>query len=763
MAYKFDEIIQKLGPAGVKSQFQSVGGKIESEATGAHGFIDVYSIYKPDNKASARLNLNTGIYVDFSMPGSGPDKPFAKALCHWLGERGPYMDWKHAYQELCKQFGIENGDGSRGKKSRDRGELVASYDYVDESGRLIYQVCKYVNKEGKKDFRQRRMTDAGLVWGMEGVERIPYRLPEILAADSIFLPEGEKDCDSLFRLGLTATTNPGGAGKWFTSNINDKYFQGKNVIILPDNDPVGQTHAEFVARALHAVAAGVKIINLPGLPSKGDVSDWLANGGTKEKLLQISEATPAWDPPVNAKSLPEVNTKEIMVYGYHLTDVGNGRRLIDLFGQDLHYCYPRKSWFIYDGKRWQVDNTGKIDFLAKKTVISMFDQAIKIDDRDHRDDLLKWAKKSEADNQRKAMITSAKSEEGIPILPEHFDANLWLLNVNNGTLDLRTGEFLPYSREDKITKLAPVDYDPLAECPTWENFIYEIFAADPDLVYFVQQTIGYALTGSTDEQCMFVFWGSGQNGKSTFINAIKEILGDYALETPVETLLDKKQAGGVTNDLARLKGPRFVSAREVDQGRRLAESLVKSLTGQDEVSARYLYGEYFDFKPQFKLFLSTNHLPVIRGSDDGIWRRIRPIRFTVKISDDKKDSQLPNKLRAEYPGILNWALRGCQLWQEDGSLDIPEAVKNTAMIYRSEMDILGRFLEECCVISPGAKVKNKDLYAAYQKWSETGGEKYPLTQVAFGRQLKERDFVIKRSTGGLRIWHDLGLIYESDE
>lgn len=350
----------------------------------------------------------------------------------------------------------------------------------------------------------------------------------------------------------------------------------------------------------------------------------------------------------------------------------------------------------------------------------------------------------------------AKSEPGVPVSADQLDAAPWVLNVLNGTLDLRTGQLRPHAREDLLTKLAPVAYDPGALCPTWEAFLSRILAGDVELIRFVQKVIGYSLTGSTQEQCLFILYGAGANGKSTLIQSISALLGDYARQTPTETLLVQR-GDGVRNDLARLQGARFVSAVEVEGGRRLAEALVKQLTGGDTITARFLYGEHFEFQPMFKLWLAVNHRPVVQGTDHAIWRRIRLLPFTVTIPPAEQDKRLAEKLQAELAGILRWAVEGCQAWQREG-LEPPAAVQRATGDYRAEMDVIAAFIRDCCVLGDKQEVSTSALYAEYVGWCTQVGES-PVSQKALAATLKERGCTPGRRGGG-RLWVGIALLGE---
>ncbi|EMI11236.1 DNA primase family protein [Anoxybacillus gonensis] len=439
------------------------------------------------------------------------------------------------------------------------------------------------------------------------------------------------------------------------------------------------------------------------------------------------------------------------------TDLGNAERLVCRHGQNIRYNHVFGKWYIWDGKRWGEDKKKQIKQLAKDTVRNIYKEAHEEEDADKRKALSEHATRSESRTRIEAMISLAESE--VPILPDDMDRDIWLFNCQNGVIDLKTGELLPHSREYLMTKISPVSYDPKAECPTWIKFLEDIMQDDEgnvkhELIEFLQKAIGYSLTGDTSEQVLFFLYGTGRNGKSTFVNTIKEILGDYGKQTNADTFTVKK-SDRVNNDIAALKGARLVAATESEEGARLAESLVKQLTGGEPILARFLHQEFFEFVPQFKIFFTTNHKPVIRGGDEGIWRRIRLIPFTVTIPPEKLDKDLPQKLRAEMPGILRWAVEGCLKWQREG-LGNPKEVQEATQSYKDEMDTLGNFIKENCVIVPSAKCVVSELYKEYTEWCEDNGE-FVLSRTKFNRKIEERGFKKERSTGGHFYFFGIGL------
>lgn len=432
-----------------------------------------------------------------------------------------------------------------------------------------------------------------------------------------------------------------------------------------------------------------------------------------------------------------------------MTDLGNAELLVTRHGRDLHYA-PERGWYVWDGCRWRPDDLLELDRRASETVRSIYKKAGKAGTVEDRKALANWAKKSEARARIDAMIELAKAMLPMPIRITDFDRDDYLLNVANGTLNLRTGTLQAHSREDLITKLAPAAYDGQATAPRWDQFLEEVLP-DAEERGYVQRRVGYSLTGVTDEQDLAVLYGGGQNGKSTFIEMIHAVLGDYATQGDAELLLERRDHG-IPNDVARLHGARFVAVVESGEGRRLDEPLVKRLTGGDTVTARFLHHEFFEFRPKAKLWLATNHKPSIRGTDDAIWRRVRVIPFTVKISE--VDKKLGEKLRAEAPGILAWAVAGCLEWQRDG-LGLPKAIVGATGEYRAAEDVIGLFLEDRCDIGSELRVAAADLRLLYQGWCDANGERL-LSQKDLGARLTERGFTRERY-GHEKHWRWVGL------
>ena len=443
----------------------------------------------------------------------------------------------------------------------------------------------------------------------------------------------------------------------------------------------------------------------------------------------------------------------VQARSYNQTDTGNGERFADQHRENVRYCYPTNKWLAWDGTRWKPDSEGLVRQLAKKTTREIYQEAAREPDSEKSTKIGKWAAASESSFRQESMIRMAQSEPGIPILPEQMDTNHWLLNVQNGTIDLKTRELLPHRRSDLITKIVPVEYDPDAECPKWLEFLYTIMGNDDEMVNYLCRVAGYTLTGDAGEQCLFIFHGSGQNGKSTYLNVMQSILDDYALQTGFDTFTIKKNEG-IRNDIARMKTARLVVAIEAGDGKRLDEQVVKQLTGGDKVTARFLHQEHFEFRPQFKVVLAANHRPTIYDQNLAIWRRIRLIPFDVTISDAARINNYERVLLEEKQGILNWMVFGCLEWQQAG-LATPERVKVATEEYRSEMDVLEDFLDSHCTVGDGLKVTHGILYAAYEGWCEESKEK-PFKTRTFAKMMQSRGFSYTKPHN-VRTWQRIGI------
>ena len=438
---------------------------------------------------------------------------------------------------------------------------------------------------------------------------------------------------------------------------------------------------------------------------------------------------------------------------YRFDDTGNAERLFDAFGDMLRFCYTEKKWLYYFEGKWCTDNIGYIRQLADSaTMLQEQERVLYAHDEDMLKAFDRHLKKSRSFAGKTNMIREA--EHYAPILPQNLDRNKAVIGAKNGIIDLKTGALLPHDREAYLTKQCPFAYNPDAPEPAlWLQFLSDIFGGDPYMLDYIQKCVGYSLTGSTSEQCAFFLFGTGRNGKSTFLEIVRGILGDYATNIQPQTIMVNPKSGNApSSDIARLKGARLVTSVEPNEGMRLDEGLLKQLTGDDVVTARKMFSEEFEFKPEFKLWMATNHKPLIRGTDTGIWRRIHLIPFEVQIPLEKVDRHLKYKLVKEAEGILNWAVQGCIRWQNEG-LSMPQKVLDAVREYQHEMDVISSFLDACCTVGEGT-VKASQLFAVYAKWASDHNE-YCMSSTKFGTEISKRDGISKKKT--MNGWFYTGL------
>jgi putative DNA primase/helicase len=344
---------------------------------------------------------------------------------------------------------------------------------------------------------------------------------------------------------------------------------------------------------------------------------------------------------------------------------------------------------------------------------------------------------------RAAVISLAADDRRLAASHGQWDADPMFLNTPGGVVDLRTGAVRPAMSEDYMTKITAVA--PGGACPLWRRFLETVTGDNPGLEKYLQVACGYSLTGLTTEEVLLFLHGRGQNGKSVFIRTVAGALGSYHTTAPVEMFLDS-QTDRHPTELAMLRGPRMVTAAETEQGRRWSESRLKTLTGSDKVSARFMRQDFFEFYPQFTLWVFGNHKPGLRSVDKAIARRLRLIPFTTTIPDDERDNDLGAKLKAEWPGILAWMIEGCLTWQREG-LVAPHIVSEATNEYLNTEDAIGRWLEECCVRDPSAWTGTADLFSSWKSWAENNGE-FPGSVKRFVRMLEVQGFQQMRRRDG---------------
>lgn len=463
--------------------------------------------------------------------------------------------------------------------------------------------------------------------------------------------------------------------------------------------------------------------------------------GKKTIEKAINGCNAVYEPPTEYSiSIGTDKKKDEPAKKYTFDDIGNAQRFIDHFGDSVRYSYVHKQWMRYDGRKWSIDNTGVVRKMAEQTIEKMSND-IDTYTADHPDPeeiekaFNKHVKISRSNKSQTALLK--QSEHHVPILPNEIDREMFMFNAYNGIIDLKRGELLPHDRNKYMTKMSPVEFTDKADHPVWDRFLNDIFDGNTELIRYIQKTLGYTLTGSIDDQCMYFLHGDGSNGKSTFLGVVTDILGDYACTTQAETLMVKHvNNGNASSNIARLQSARLVVSAEPNQGFRLDEGLVKQLTGGELVTARYLYGNDFEYRPEYKIWVGSNHKPIIRGTDEGIWRRVRLIPFEVTIPEERRDKKLKYKLRQEYPAILAWMVEGCLMWFKEGET-IPECVRSATRQYRKDMDVVRMFIEECCIVGSG-EVQASQAFKAYRQWARDNGEYDGMSNTMFGREMSKQ-------------------------
>ncbi|UTT53751.1 DNA primase family protein [Microbacterium maritypicum] len=422
---------------------------------------------------------------------------------------------------------------------------------------------------------------------------------------------------------------------------------------------------------------------------------------------------------------------------FPLTELGNAERFVAKFGDYCKYIAALNEWWVWDGRRWASDTTGQVDRWARQTVRAIPDEAADIEDDKLRNKFLTWARMSESRSKLENLIRLSQSEPGVTASPADFDRDHDVLNVANGVVNLRSGEFREHRIEDMLHRMSPVEYDPDAACPGFNKFLARV-QPDPEMRSFLQRAAGYSATGHTTEHRFLMPYSDGRSGKSTFGGLLFAVfgMGEYAVHLRPEALA-MSRFEQIPADVARLVGARYVLTGELEEGMHLNESLMKSLTGGDDpITARLLHKNPITFFPQCTIWMPTNHRPVVRGTDEGIWGRHLLVSDWVFIPESERDKELSARIKAtELPGLLNWIIAGAVEWYRQG-LNPPESVVAATKAYREESDLMGAFLDEVCEVSPDEQCSKSEMYAAYTDWCREGGLK-PVTKIAFGRMLKK--------------------------
>lgn len=646
---------------------------------------------------------------------------------------------KHARDVLGRAPVLPARKSKREAPVDELGPATAKWDYLDAAGSLIAVVYRYDPPGCRKEFRpwdakRRKMSPPD--------PRPLYNQPGMVMSDIVVLVEGEKCAVALIKIGVCATTAMHGA-KAPIDKTDWSPLADKHVLIWPDKDKPGWEYAQAAAQAVLTAGANACAILLPpddraegwdaadAIAEGFDVAAFLATGPRMEVYLP-DDSTEAGNP-----DSPE--DTEQTVWG---TDDALALSFTRRYQLNWRYVASWGKWLMWDGQRWRTEDT-----LAATDLIRLVCRHASL-----RASNIKVAAKLAGASTIGGVERLARADRRHAGNTEEWDADIWLLNTPGGVVDLRTGRMRSHSREDRMTKITTAT--PKGDCPTWKSFLADVTGNDPELMIYLQRMAGYCMTGVTNEHALFFLYGTGANGKSVFLNVLATILGDYAANAPMDTFMETRSDRHPT-DLAGLRGARFVSATETEQGRRWNESKMKEITGGDRVSARFMRQDFFTFIPQFKLIIAGNHKPSIRNIDEAMKRRMHLVPFTITVPPERRDGQLTIKLLKERDGILAWMLEGCLGWQKS-KLQRPEKVIAATDEYFEAEDAIGRWLEERCLRAPSAKSLTTELFSDWKRWADDSGE-FTGSQRRFSDLLITRGLEKWRNHSGIRGFQGIGL------
>jgi putative DNA primase/helicase len=706
---RLDSILATLFPAGKKRK----GKFLIGDVLGSPG--DSLEVVLDGEKA--------GLWTDRAT-GDGGD--IFNLIAAYLSVDA-HTDFPRVMQHAADLLGQAPAATSRKSKKKeapldDLGPATAKWDYFDAAGHLIAIVYRYDPPGGKKEFRP---------WDVKRRKMAPpdprplYNQPGMKDAAQVVLVEGEKCAQALIHAGITATTAMHGANAP-VDKTDWTPLEGKAVLIWPDRDKPGWEYAANAAQAvLDAGARSCHILYPPQEAAEGwDAADAIAEGFDVASFLVHG---PRMQIHAVAEDAEPVVSSDESVWG---TEDALALAFTRRYHRDWRYVAAWGRWLVWDGQRWRNEDT----LAATDLIRSVCRQtALRAEDR-------KVAAKLASSGTVGGVERLARADRRHAATTDEWDADPWLLNTTGGVVDLKTGRTRANDRADRMTKITTAT--PVGACPQWTAFLSNVTGGDADLQAYLQRMVGYCLTGVTSAHALFFLYGTGANGKSVFANVISTILGDYATTASMDTFVETRGDRHPT-DLAGLRGARFVTAIETEQGRRLNESKVKAITGGDKISARFMRQDFFEFFPQFKPVIVGNHKPAIRNIDEAMKRRMHMIPFTVTIPPERRDGRLTEKLLAERDGILAWAVAGCLVWQREG-LNPPACVQDATQEYFESEDALGRWLDERCVRTANAKSLTSELFTDWKQWAEASGE-------FIGSQRRFSDLLITR---GLEKWRN---------
>lgn len=622
----------------------------------------------------------------------------------------------------------------------------------------------------------RAMVDGSLVRIKGGAEKYPnlgiaglLGLPNMNGTAEVLLVEGLRDYLTARALHFAAVSGGAGAGtfkpEWAA------HFRGRRVFILYDLDDAGREGARKAAAYLHGIAAEVRIVTLPGSTSGYDLSDFVADGHTADDIRRLMDQAEIFVPESNPE---EPTTTSIDALSFHLTDAGNAELLESLHADKLKFDWDSNRWLYYDGCRWSKEQgEAMARRLALEAARHRLSLAAGIEDDNERKRYARHSFASESRSAVESCLSLARSLPGFAVHRDCFDQDVYAMNVLNGTVDLRTGKRRPHNPADMITMMAPVRFpetDEEARCDLWMDCLNTWHKGNQDTISYLQRLAGMCLTGDITSRKFPIFYGSGKNGKSVFlVDVLMAMLGDYACKAP-RTLLKATVHDQHPTDVAGLAGKRLVVASETEQNMKLNIALVKEMTGDSVLTARFMRGDFFDFRPTHHTILMTQNLPVIDEAADAIWDRVHKVEWPVRIPANMQDTHLAEKLRAEWPGILKWCVDGCLEWLRDGDLLPTDDIRLQTEQYRAEQNPFHSFVEECCVCGDDMYTPVTALIEYFRSWARIEGldrEFSCIDAVTFSRLVTAAGYTKKNvrvpGEGVAKCWIGIGLQYAEVE
>ncbi len=633
-----------------------------------------------------------------------------------------------------------------------------AYPYGDDWRRVRF------DWPGGKTFREiSRNGNGWLLRKPKGKTQL-YRIDEVTPGSTVHVVEGEKAVDAGWAIGLQCVTSGGSSA---AGSANWTPLAGLSCVVQPDYDEPGERGAQTTVAKLLALSppAEVRVLRLPGLPEGGDLFDFIEARDSRDNLdlrLMVEALAEEVQPetPRTETTATDAQTIDDAAFdpSLNLTDTDNATRLINRHENDLRYTHGQ-GYLVWADSCFAKDTEGHTSWLARQTIKSLYAELTSIEDLEVRKKRFAALVRCEAHNRIRGMLELAKCDPRIRVATEDLDRDPWLFNCLNGTLELRTGKLREHRRSDLITKLAPVQYDPKAKCKRWLKFLERIMERNTGLIEFLHRWCGHCLSGDITEQVIVILHGQGANGKNVFLDTIRGVMGDYASKASPDLLTIRRSEEHPT-EIAGLAGKRLVVASETEEGKRLRVEFVKQSTGDESLCGRFMRQDYFEFARTHKTMLATNAKPTIRDDSLAIWRRIKLVPFSVSIPEAEQDRQLTQTLRAEWPGILAWMVRGCLAWQSKG-LPAVEEIRAATEEYRSEQDVLGPFIDECCTTGPECRASRKAIWSKYSTWAAVNGGKNPLTRLELYERLRRRgysDGVWREANRTIRGFEGIGVL-----